>query len=54
MIANVESALLYGCETWTLTNSLLKKLDGTYTHILRIVLNIHWTNKSRMKYFMWH
>ena len=31
MIATIESVLLYGCETWTLTNSLLKKLDGTYT-----------------------
>ena len=31
-------------ETWTLTNSLLKKLDGTYTKILRMVLNIHWTH----------
>ena len=30
MIATVESVLLYGCETWTLTNSLLKKLDGTH------------------------
>ena len=25
-------------------NSLIKKLDGTYTTILRMVLNIHWTN----------
>ena len=42
MIVTVESVLLYDCETWTLTNSLLKKLDGTYTTILRIVLrNIH-------------
>ena len=44
MIATVESFLLYGYETWTLTNSLLKKLDGTYITILRMVLNIHWTH----------
>ena len=47
MISTVESVLLYGCETCTITNSLLKKLDGTYTHILRMVLNIHWTNKIK-------
>ena len=35
-IATVESVLLYGCETWTLTNSLLKNQDGTYTKILRM------------------
>ena len=45
MIATVESILLYGCETWILTNSLLKNLDGTYTTFLRMVLNIHWKNK---------
>ena len=44
MIATVESVMVYGCETWTLTNSLIKKLDGTYTTILRMDLNIHWTN----------
>ena len=47
IIANVEFVLLYGCETWTLTNPPLKKLDGTYTNILRMVLNIHWTNKIK-------
>ena len=44
MILTVESVLLYGCETCTLTNSLIKKLDGTYTQILRMVLNIDWSN----------
>ena len=47
MLATVESVMLYGCETWTLTNSLIKKLDGTYITILRMVLNIHWTNKIK-------
>ena len=32
--ATVEAILLYGCETWTLTNSLEKKLDGCYTRLL--------------------
>ena len=47
MIATVEFVQLYCCETWTLTNSLLKKLDGTYTQILRMVLNIHWTHRIK-------
>ena len=34
MHTTVESVLLYGCETWTLTKTLLKQLDGTYTRIL--------------------
>ena len=33
---------MYGCETWTLTKTLLKQLDGTYTRILRM---IHWSQK---------
>ena len=49
MIETVESILLYGFETWILTNSRLKKLNGTYTQILRMVLNIHWTNKIKNK-----
>ena len=44
MIATVESVLLYGCQTWTLINSLIKKQDGTYLQIMRMVLNIHWTH----------
>ena len=33
MHTTVESVLLYGCETWILTKTLLKQLDGTYTRI---------------------
>ncbi|MEE8288342.1 MAG: reverse transcriptase domain-containing protein [Nitrosomonadaceae bacterium] len=40
--ATVESVLLYGCEAWTLTNSLEKGLDGCYTRLLRTALNISW------------
>ena len=40
--ATVESVLLYGCETWTLTKSLNKSLDGCYTRMLRKVLNVSW------------
>ena len=48
--ATVESVLLYGCESWTLTHTLQKSLDGCYTRMLRAVLNvdqnIHITNKD--------
>ena len=47
--ATVESVLLYGCESWTLSASLKKSLDGCYTRMLRVVMNIdpheHITNK---------
>jgi hypothetical protein len=41
-IAAVETILLYGCEAWTLTKALSKALDGCYTRMLRMVLNISW------------
>ena len=41
--ATVESVLLYGCETWTLSSKLAKGLDGLYTRMLRTVLNVHWS-----------
>ena len=37
--AAVESILLHGCTTWTLTKWLEKKLDGSYTRTLRAILN---------------
>ena len=30
-IATVESVLLYGAETWTITQTIKKQLDGCYT-----------------------
>ena len=48
--ATVESILLYGSETWTLTESLKKRIDGCYTRMLRMALNVDWrlhkTNKE--------
>ncbi|KAL5260700.1 hypothetical protein ACHWQZ_G010752 [Mnemiopsis leidyi] len=41
-IATVESILLYGSETWTLTESMKKRVDGCYTRMLRMALNIDW------------
>ena len=40
----VVSILLYGCNTWTLTKRLEKKLDGNYTRMLRAILNKSWGN----------
>ena len=37
--AAVVSILLYGCTSWTLTKRLEKKLDGSYTRMLRAILN---------------
>ena len=37
--AAIESILLYGCTTWTLSKRLEKKLDGKYTRMLRARLN---------------
>ena len=31
--ATVESVLLYGSSTWTLTKALEKRIDGTHTHV---------------------
>ena len=40
--ATVESVLLYGSETWTLTKELEKKLNGCYTRLLRLVQGYTW------------
>ena len=40
--ATVESILLYGSSAWTTTKKLENKLDGTYTRMLRAVLNKSW------------
>jgi hypothetical protein len=40
--ATVESILLYGSETWTMSAKLTKRLDGTYTRLLRRAKNLSW------------
>ena len=44
-MATVESVLLYGSEAWTITKSLEKKIDGCYTRMLRMSLNVSWKQK---------
>ena len=41
----VESVLLYGAETWTITNKIQKSLDGCYSRMLRAALNVSWKDK---------
>ena len=41
-LATVESVLLYGSETWTLTQTMEKQLNGCYTRMLRMALNINY------------
>ena len=33
------------CEAWTLTKSMEKALDGTYTRMLRKALGVHWSDR---------
>ena len=40
--ATVEAVLLYGSECWTMNTSPQESLDGSYTRILRVVLNVKW------------
>ena len=41
-LATVETVLIYGSQTWTLTAKLTKVLDGVYTRMLRVVLSVSW------------
>ena len=40
--ATVESVLVYGAITWTLTSTLEKKVVGAYTRMLRATLTVSW------------
>ena len=44
-VATVESVFLYGAETWTLTKAMKRSIDGCYTRMLRMALNISWKQK---------
>ena len=45
-LATVESILLYGCESWSMTAAMERSLDGTYTRMLRKALNVHWSSHT--------
>ena len=40
--ACVESILLYGSETWTVTKAFEERINGCYTQLLRRLLDISW------------
>ena len=41
-VSTVESVLLYGSSTWTVTKKLEKQIDGVYTRMLRMAQNVSW------------
>ena len=43
--ATVESVLLYGAETWSINKAFQKKINGCYTRLLRMAMNISWTQR---------
>ena len=47
--ATVESVLVYGAITWTLTKSLEKNVDRNYTRMLRVALNKSWRDYPTIK-----
>ena len=40
--ATVESVLVYGAITWTLTSTLENNIDGAYIRMLRAAMNVSW------------
>ena len=41
----IKTTLLYGTETWTINKWLEKRINGCYTKLLRMVLNVFWKDK---------
>ena len=48
--ACVQTILLYGSDSWTLNAARRKRLDGTYTRMLRTAYNISWRRHPTNKY----
>ena len=45
-LACIQSILLYGSESWSLNVARQKRLDGTYTRMLRAAYNISWRSHT--------
>ena len=45
-VVTVESILIYRCESWALNDGTERILNGTYTHMLRPSMNIHWSSHT--------
>ena len=52
--AAVESILLYGCNTWTLTKHMEKKVDNNYTKMPRAILNNSWRQHTTKQQLYGH
>ena len=50
--ATVESVLLHRGETWTLAPTLTKSINGCYTRMLQVALNVSWQTTTPRKIFM--
>ena len=46
-VSTVEATLLYGAETWSLTKTLAKGIDGCYTRMVRMALNVFWEDQTQ-------
>ena len=44
---NVKAVLLYGCETWRTTKSLIRKIQTFINTCLRRIYRIHWPERIR-------
>ena len=42
----IEPILLYGCETWTITKTIMKRIEATEMWFLRRMLKVPWTMKE--------
>jgi len=49
--STILSVALYAAETWTLMETLRKKLEAFESWVWRRMLKISWTKKSQMKKF---
>ena len=45
--SNVKSVLMYGCETWKATNSMVKRIQTFVNRCLRKILKIRWEDRIR-------
>ncbi len=49
-VAAVVAIHLYGCERWTLTTKEQNSLDGCYTRMLRMAMNVSMTWREKVRY----
>ena len=41
-----NNPMIYGCEAWTLTETMERSLNVAYTRMLRKALNVHWSSHT--------